>query len=177
MRRLIKTASQSHHSSSHRRCGQPESRKRFGGAMVEFAVLAPLFLSLVIGTVEFGNALNITDTLTASIREGGRLASMDWDGVIPDGMTPNQKVIADIRNFLIASGVPHENLEISITSAQGDDAGEPFDLADPDNKNRFYKIRASIPYDDVSFVPGSALDGEGISAELIMRAGRIRLMN
>ena len=66
--------------------------------MVEFAFVAPVFLLLIIGTIEMGNALEASTQLSSALREGGRLAGMDWEGLISENETPNQKVIRDIKN-------------------------------------------------------------------------------
>ena len=70
----------------------PANREeRCGAAAVEFAVMLPLFLMISLGTFEMGNALEVSHILESSVREGGRLVGMDWDDIIPDGQTPNQK--------------------------------------------------------------------------------------
>jgi Flp pilus assembly protein TadG len=79
---------------------------RRGAAAVEFAVLVPLFLMLVMGTWEMGTALTAGTKMSAAVREGGRLASMDFTDTLIDGETINAKVEKDIKNFLTASGIP-----------------------------------------------------------------------
>lgn len=102
---------------------------------------------------------------------------MDWEGVLPEGTTPNQKVIGDIRNFLIASGVPASDAEVTITSAEGPDEGQPFDLADPENNLRLFRISVAIDYDNVSTYPANFMGGQRLRASLVFRAGRVHLMN
>src|SRR5262245_10305051 len=75
-------------------------QNRRGAAMMEFAIVAPLFLTLVLGILEAGQALHASNVMAAAVREGGRLAAMDWNDFLPEGFTPNTKVIADTRNFL-----------------------------------------------------------------------------
>ena len=45
-----------------------------GQALVEFALIVPLFLLLVFGVWEFGRAWQVYQTLTDAAREGGRAA-------------------------------------------------------------------------------------------------------
>lgn len=47
---------------------------RAGQAMVEFALVVPIFLLLVIGVIEFGRAWNLQQTITDAAREGARRA-------------------------------------------------------------------------------------------------------
>ena len=48
------------------------SRRESGQALVEFALIAPLLLLLVLGVVEFGRAWNAYQVLTDAAREGAR---------------------------------------------------------------------------------------------------------
>jgi Flp pilus assembly protein TadG len=55
--------------------GRRTARDR-GAAAVEFALVLPLLLLIVFGTIDFGRALNAQITLTQAAREGARLASL-----------------------------------------------------------------------------------------------------
>lgn len=48
--------------------------RRSGQAIVEFALIAPLLLMLVLGIVEFGRAWNVLQVLTDAARAGARTA-------------------------------------------------------------------------------------------------------
>ena len=156
---------------------QPELNDRRGAALVEFSIVAPVFMFLILGMVEMGNALEATTQLSAALREAGRLASMDWSEIVPEGESPNEKVIRDIRNFLKAGGYPGDDITITLTSADGNDVGQTFDLADPANERRLFKLEATIPFEQVSTFPHGLMNGRNINARIVMRAGRISLMN
>lgn len=47
-------------------------RRRKGQALVEFALIVPIFLLLVLGVFEFGRAWNVYQTLSEAAREGAR---------------------------------------------------------------------------------------------------------
>lgn len=47
-----------------------------GAAAVEFAILLPLLLVLVLGTIEFGRAYNTQITLTNAARDGARVMAI-----------------------------------------------------------------------------------------------------
>jgi Flp pilus assembly protein TadG len=50
-----------------------------GAAAVEFAILLPLLLMLVLGTIEFGRAYNAQITLTNAARDGVRVMAINND--------------------------------------------------------------------------------------------------
>lgn len=150
-------------------------RDRRGAAMVEFAMIAPVFLAIILGVVEIGQAINMTHLLSSGLREGGRLATMDWKSVVAPGTSINDKVEADIRNFYIAAGLPGDEITIAITSAEGDDAGDVFDLSDPDNNGRMFKLSAELPYSAGTNYPAAMMKNKSVSGALIFRAGRTTL--
>lgn len=140
--------------------------------MVEFAIICPVFLTLVIGLLEAGQALRAANIMAAAVREGGRLAAMDWNDFVPEGFTPNTKVISDVRNFLTASGLPGADAVISITSAEGADEGDDFDLTNSNNNYRLFKISVQIPYEEISTFPSTFMQGQTLTSELTFRAVR-----
>lgn len=156
-----------------RQCRQIHGdHRRSGAALVEFAIVAPVMLTLVIGLLETGQALRAANNMAAAVREGGRLAAMDWNGFVPEGWTPNEKVISDVRNFLNAAGLPGESATIEIVSAEEGDAGEDFILTDPNNTYRLFTISIRIPYDDISTFPSTFMHGQTLTAALTFRAVR-----
>lgn len=144
---------------------------------MEFALIAPLFLALTLGTVEGGRALDVANTMNSAIREGGRLAAMDWRSVVSGDLTANQKVIQDIRNFISAAGLPGEEMTISITHAEGESEGAAFVLSDPENRNKLFKITITVPYSAVSSYPTNFMGGHTITAAIVLRAGRVTLVS
>ncbi|WP_310820523.1 TadE family protein [Stratiformator vulcanicus] len=150
-----------------RRC---DDRRR-GAALVEFALIAPLFLTLVLGSIDAIRAVQTTTQLSQAIREGGRLASMDWSGVLPDGTTPNEKVEADIENFLNASGITTDDMEINIVHAEGAQKGQPFELGIDENYLELFTIEVGIPQGS-SFLNGWVLGSDGVQSSMTFRAGR-----
>ncbi len=52
-----------------------------GAAAVEFALLLPLLLLIVLGIIDFGRMLNAQQTLTQAAREGARLVALDQPNV------------------------------------------------------------------------------------------------
>jgi Flp pilus assembly protein TadG len=53
-----------------------------GAAAIEFALLFPLLMLIVFGTIDFGRALNAQITLTQAAREGARLDALGQPNVV-----------------------------------------------------------------------------------------------
>lgn len=60
--------------------------RRSGQALVEFALIAPILLLLVLGVVEFGRALQVYLVVTDAAREGARNAAIANDAITQDSV-------------------------------------------------------------------------------------------
>ena len=54
-------------------------RDEHGAGAVEFALIVPLLLVLVLGIAEFGHAFQVQGTLSAAAREGARVMALQND--------------------------------------------------------------------------------------------------
>ena len=72
-------------------------RDRRGQALVEFALVVPILLLLVLGIIDFGRAWNLHQTITDAAREGARQA------VISNAVTQDSAV-AIVAGVIRASG-------------------------------------------------------------------------
>lgn len=70
-------------------------RKHSGQSMVEFAVLAPIFFLLLLGTIDLGRAVYIYNTISDAAREGTR-AAIPFDNPLPT----NAQVLAAVQSKL-----------------------------------------------------------------------------
>ena len=128
-------------------------KERRGAAVVEFAIVAPLFFLLVFGMVEYGRMVMVQQILTNASREGARSAVLD-------GATAAE-VKSSVVEFLEES---------SITSVTDDDIDiEPADpssagFGDP------VTVTVTVDFDDVSWMPSPMyLGGQEMSASTVMR--------
>lgn len=80
-----------------------------GQAIVEFALVAPIFLLLVFGVVEFGKAWMTYQAMTDAAREGARVA------VVANTTTTLDTVAARINNNLAGSGMDTANATKTVT--------------------------------------------------------------
>jgi Flp pilus assembly protein TadG len=80
-----------------------------GAAAVEFAILLPLLLLLVLGTIEFGRAYNAQITLTNAARDGVRVMAVAND---PDGaQTAARNAAASV-----STTIPNSDVTLSTTT-------------------------------------------------------------
>jgi Flp pilus assembly protein TadG len=70
------------------------SRHR-GQSMVEFAVLAPVFFMLLLGTIDLGRAVYIYNSISDAAREGAR-AAIPFDSPLPT----NAQVVGAVQSKL-----------------------------------------------------------------------------
>ena len=70
-------------------------KRHSGQSMVEFAVLAPIFFLLLLGTIDLGRAVYIYNTISDAAREGAR-AAIPFDTPLPT----NTQVVAAVQSKL-----------------------------------------------------------------------------
>src|SRR5690242_11483931 len=78
-------------------------RSSDAAAMVEFAIVLPIILLVVFASIDFGRALYTVNNLTAAVREGARLASVQ---ISPDPPTAGSKsaVSTAVKSYVLAFG-------------------------------------------------------------------------
>ena len=84
-----------------------------GQALVEFALVVPIFLLLLLGIVEFARAWNVYEVLTDAGREGARRA------VVDNPTTTEADVQAVIQQAGARAGMNIEVGDITITGFRG----------------------------------------------------------
>ncbi len=143
---------------------------RQGAVAVEFAFVAPVLLTLMLGVIEVNRTYEAQNLLETAAREGARFASMDREGLVPDGMTSNQKMVQDMEMFLESNGIPGDSIAITVTHA--DDPTLDFDIDDPANDLLLFEVRVTVDYSAVSYTSVDVGDDYALSASVIFRNGR-----
>jgi Flp pilus assembly protein TadG len=115
------------------------SRKRRGAAVVEFAVVAPLFFLLVFGMIEFGRMIMVQQVLTNASREGARRAVLD--GATALGV--KQAVIDNMGDAQLMIDV--DNVDIS----PSDPSTAAYGTA--------ISVTVHVPFSQVSWLPASMM--------------------
>ena len=129
-------------------------RNRRGAAVVEFAIVAPVFILLVLGMVEMGRGVMVQQVITNASREGARAAVVDGSTV--------SSVQTVVKNYLTGAGLPASAATITVTipAARYGNAAT---------------VAVSIPYSSVSWVPiAKFLSGKTLTASSSMRCESVQ---
>jgi hypothetical protein len=125
-------------------------RNRQGAAVVEFAIVAPVFFLLVFGMIEYGRMVMVQQVITNAAREGARV------GVL-DGST-TASVTTAVNNYLTAAKIPTVTPTVSPNPPSS--AGYGGAVA----------VTVSIPFSSVSWLPAPLyLGGKTLSSTATMR--------
>ncbi len=145
-----------------RKLQQRHNDSRRGATAVELAFVLPIFFAVVLGVVEFGRAMMVSQLVTNGAREGARLA-------ILDGST-NSEVEGIIKDFIEDSvdvSSQEVSVSITVTPAPGnEDPGNEVGNAQPRD---LVEIVVAVPFDSVSYIPGDYLNGTTLTGKSAMR--------
>jgi Flp pilus assembly protein TadG len=130
--------------SSQRRVGQ-----RRGAAVVEFAIVAPIFFMLIIGMIEIGRALMVQQVLINASRVGARQAAM---------LTSSESaVLGAVTSYCSGVGVSHVTATVypdPATAAAG----------------TAINVTTSVAFGNVSWLPAPwFMGGKTLTSSAVMR--------
>jgi Flp pilus assembly protein TadG len=108
-------------------------RARKGAAVVEFAVVAPVLIMLLLGMIECGRMIMVQQSLTTAAREGARTAILE--GI--SSSTAKQVV----TSFLADTGVTGCTVKVTPDSTASVAHGQPI------------TVSVSVPFTTVSWLP------------------------
>lgn len=113
--------------------------RRRGQALVEFAIVFPIFLLMLLSTIEFGRYVYTVQVLNNAAREGARYAivhgaqSLSPTGPMPGGATSpdptGEAVKSVVRSFAV--GIPATNITFTTTGCVHSETAGP--CWQPDN--------------------------------------------
>lgn len=139
-----------------------KSRKRVGAAAVEMAVVMPFFVMVVLGIVELGRAMMVSQMLTNAAREATRLAIVDGSS--------NTSVKQSVESFLNkAIGVSASDLIVTVTVDPATGNEDPHDKIEDAQMRDLVTVVVEVPFDKVSYIPGDYLAGKNLKASSAMR--------
>ena len=131
---------------------------RRGTALVEFAIVLPVFFLLILGIIEFGRAFMVGQLVTNAAREGARQAVLD-------GAT-NTAVTSTITSFLQGAGnISSSKVTVTITVST---AAASNQLANAKSGD-LCTIRVSVPFNQVSYLTPSYLATTNLIGQSTMR--------
>ncbi|HEX7446515.1 MAG TPA: TadE/TadG family type IV pilus assembly protein [Pirellulales bacterium] len=126
------------------------ARQRRGTALVEFAMVAPVFFLFMVGAIEFGRAIMVQEVLTDASREGARVG-------IVDGMQTSD-VQSAANAYLTAMKVSGATVSVSPQNPGSTPSGTQV------------TVTVSIPYKSVSWVPAPWFLGSAtLAASTVMQ--------
>ncbi|BBO30606.1 TadE/TadG family type IV pilus assembly protein [Lacipirellula parvula] len=146
--------------------------QRRGTAVVETAVVLPVYVLLLLGIIEFGHATMVINLLQSGCRTAARMGSMQG---------PNtDQVVARVRQTL-GSAIDANKVNVFVQDASSLDSGAvwpttdaevqalpPMELTEAEPRQMFV-VRASVNYNDVSVLPMPFLAGVTLDAQAFMR--------
>lgn len=136
--------------------------KRSGAAAVEMAVMMPFFVMVVLGIVELGRAMMVSQMLTNAAREATRLAIVDGSS--------NASVTQSVESFLNKSiGVSASDLIVTVTVDPATGNEDPNDKIEDAQMRDLVTVVVEVPFDKVSYIPGDYLAGKNLKASSAMR--------
>lgn len=151
----------------------PALARRRGAVAVEFAVVAPVLLTIIVGLIELTRVYDVQNTLEMACREGARFAALDRSGMLNEGDTANEKLVADVKNFLKSAGIQGDDVTVQVVKAS--DPSQTFDLDDPANDLALFQVKIDVPYSAISYTPVYESNDYNLSAEITFRNGRATL--
>lgn len=143
------------------RLAKPRTKRR-GAAAVEFAVIAPLMFMLVLGLLEMGRAVMVSNLVINASREGARKACLST-------MTVSE-VDTWVKQYLQQSGVPSTAVTVSITnqSTTGGGYSTTSSLSGV-SSGMGVEVTVSVPFSAVSWLPNNRYVSQDITGSTIMR--------
>ena len=125
-------------------------KKRRGASAVEFALVAPVFLLLLLGMIEYGRMVMVQQVITNASREAARNAVLE-------GAT-HTSVVSVANTYLTSGSV--DNADITIVPYNPEDA----EYGDP------VTVTIDVDFSEVSWLPSPMyLGGKTMTATTVMR--------
>jgi len=125
-------------------------KKRLAAAAVEFAVVAPVFLLMVFGMIEYGRMVMVYQVITNASREGARVAVLD-------GAT-TASVTAAVNSYMTSAMITGQTVAVTPNPPSGAAYGAPV------------TVTVSIAFNQVSWLPSPMyLGGKTLTSATVMR--------
>jgi Flp pilus assembly protein TadG len=167
-----------------RRSALRTSRTRPGSAAVEFAVVLPLIVLLLVGTWEVARLVQVHAILSNAVREGARIAAqgqvINLTGaytqiVVSDSDPNNPDVTTAITNYVhnadpnFKQGQGISTTGMTVTFSFIDGAGNPVGSSSQPwqaYKGQRYRVTATLPYDNFRWTTLNLLNVRTITASV-----------
>ncbi|HVJ80553.1 MAG TPA: TadE/TadG family type IV pilus assembly protein [Planctomycetia bacterium] len=123
----------------------PLRSARKGAATLEFAVVAPVLILLIMGMLEIGRAIMVVNFVNSAARDGARRAALTNASAAD--------VISTTRQSLSRSSINSTNLTITVVSDVNED-GTTEDVSDLSSipTGRPVGVRVNVPFQDIGWL-------------------------
>lgn len=135
-------------------CPMKRGARRSGAALVEFALVAPLLLLVMLGMIEVGRGIMVTEILGHAARIGART------GAISTGTTSS--VTSAVNDMMTGASLTGYTLQVKVN-------GVVSDLSTAKTGDEI-TVTVSIPYANVTWVGNPRfLSGKSLKGQCTMR--------
>ena len=129
--------------------------------MVETALVLPIMMMVIMGSVEFGRAFMVSQLLTNAAREGTRM------GIIPGSNTSD--VVNEVQQLVTSTvGVNASNIQVTVTATDYTTGATLTDVSAA-KKRDLIDVRVSVPYTAVSLMPVQWMANSNLIGQAAMR--------
>jgi len=127
-----------------------QAQQRHGAAIVEFAVVSPILILMILGMIDVGRAVMVQNLLTNAARDGARAAVLDGASA--------SAIESEVESFLAASSVSGATVTVSPNPLTTATQGDPV------------TVTVQVPFSSVSWLPASPyFAGVNLQSTIIMR--------
>lgn len=142
------------------RCHGAKER-RSGTALVELAVCLPVLVTVVLGIVEFGRGMMVSELISEASREGARQA-------IIAGST-NNTITTSVNTFLQNTTVNPQDATVTITITPATGNPNPGNDLAGAHIGDLCKVEVQVPFNSVAYIAGKWLAGKNLVGTCSMR--------
>jgi Flp pilus assembly protein TadG len=138
------------------RRGLARSSERKGAVILEFAIVLPVLLMMILGSIEFGRAMMVANLLTSAARDGVRHGTL--------AIATNSDITGAVEQHLGAMAVStdHVMIEITVNGVAGD-------VSEAETGDAI-GVQVTVSYNHVSWLPTpDFLDGTQLQGVAVMR--------
>ncbi len=127
--------------------------RRSGASAVEFALIAPFLVTLILGMIEFGRVMMVEQILVNAAREGARAA------VLPGSSASNARTV--VTNYLSSSSITLSNPTSQVSVSPDPSTSTP---------GTAITVTITVPFNNLSWLPFSVfMGGKSLSGSAVMR--------
>ena len=139
-----------------------QAPSRSGAALVEMALVLPVFLMVIFGIIEFGRGMMVGQMVTNAAREGARL------GVISGNS--NADVETKVKDFILdATGIANVDVAVTITITPDPSNVDPVNVLANSNTGDFIKVKVAVSAEKATLLQPDFLTGKSIVGIATMR--------